>query len=227
MKVDLINPLPGKNMNDKDLQKIIAQLQRDKTALPSHQQVLKARLLARHASQQSFGFRFPGLFASKLTGVFTMKSKLVAGLAVAVLVAGATVLVTVNNQSVSAQELATKAYTKTSQMSPAEIEAKNQQYKQDMKQRLQEAKAAADLKKIDVNSAKQLFGDRNHDPSVKQYLSFSDSQKHQIVIGLDSQGNPVSVYDIEQIRGSSTPSMEVNNNSGSPVQGENTQTGDR
>lgn len=214
-------------MNDKDLQTIIAHLQRAKPALPRHQQALKARLLTQHAHQQTFGFRFLGHFTHNLTGVFTMKSKIAAGLAVAVLVAGAAFLLTVNGQ-VSALELATKAYDKTSQMPQAEIDAKNEQYKQNIKQRLQQAKASANLKKIDLASAKELLGATNHDASVKQYLSYNDNQNHQIVIGLDAQREPVSVFDVEQIRGADTPTMEVRDgSSGSPLQGSSTQVPNR
>lgn len=187
------------------------------TRLPLHQQALKQRLLTEHARQQTFAFRLR-TFVHLITGVLrTMKAKNTAlgALGVGLMVIGVITFTSLTSQPVSALDVVNKAADKVEHMLAAKIEEKNKLYQQNLKERLAEAKKAPSLRLIEVNEL-NAWGVRIkvEDPNVKHYLTFNDIHNDRIVIGVNASGEPVLVYNVEDIL-APNPAVEVNDPSAS------------
>ncbi|HVI69690.1 MAG TPA: hypothetical protein VM581_04520 [Magnetospirillaceae bacterium] len=202
-------------MNQQDLHTYTSSLGRRPTiTLPRHKQALKRRLLARHAHQQAGWFRFARALSNPLTGVVTAmqnKRSLLSGVGLSALVLGALTFATLTNQPVSAHDLVAKATDKMSAMDQGAIEAKNKLYQQNLNDRLREAKAAPNLRIIEIDELNSwgVRAERN-DPEIAKYLTYTDMQQHRIVIGLNANNEPMLVMDVELFSQAKDVEMETN-----------------
>jgi hypothetical protein len=189
-------------MNDKDLQKYIRSLVSLDANLPRHQQKLKRQLLGIHTPQQTLSDRFMGAFILLTAGDIRMKKNInktigVSALVVSIFAVGILAIGTMHPQPVAAQ-LLTEATKRTQQMSPAEIEKINNQYRQDIRQRLSEAKKANSLQVLSYDQAAKWIVVAKADPTTKTYLGYTDAQNHRILIGLDENKEPLFIYDVDK-----------------------------
>ena len=190
-------------MNDKDLQNHLRSLSHVEVRLSRHQRALRAKLLRAHARQQTLTGRFRGTFASiKTEGVLIMKKNtLVAGavaLGVSALVVGVLAFGVLQSPPASASQLLADATKKTQQMSQEEIDRINNQYRQDLQHRLEEARQSNELRVVQHDELAAFGGmGAKRDPSIKTYLTYTDTQNHRILIGLDEASAPLFIFDVD------------------------------
>lgn len=189
-------------MNDTDLHKLFKELSGARTPkLPAHQKMLRARLLKRHANQQtalrrllstfSFIKSNPGVYMNKR--IFTVGAS---ALAISLFAVGVMVL-NGPQQSVSASQLIEGAAKRAQQMSPAELAAFNEKHQQDLNKRLDEAKTSGSLKVLTDNDLTDWgWGPKRYDDTLKSYVGYIDNNNHRIVIALGEGERPLFVVDI-------------------------------
>jgi len=178
-------------MNEQDLHKIFKELRETRAALPLHKEKLRSRLLLVHKR----AVRHP--FSTFLKGVYAMKKPILTiGLPVALVAVFAFLgLAFMNPQPATAQQLVEGASKATIQMSPEKLQKFQEDYKQNLKDRLAEAKADSDLK-IMTDSDLKAWGFLKK-PDIKTSVGYIDSKGHRIVIGLDEKQEPLFVYDVD------------------------------
>lgn len=137
-------------------------------------------------------------------------------LGISLLAVGIITFSAMNASPASAAEIAEKAIEKTQHMSAEEIANINNQYKQDLKGRLSEAKHDEDLRVLPASELQSWgWATAKEDPSVKTYLTYTNANSDRIVIGLDSNSEPVFVMNFDN-RSESPSNAPTNEDSGTP-----------
>ncbi len=204
-------------MSDTDLHKLVHGLSKTSIATPVHKRALRARLLAQHANQQTGMRHLLGTFRTTITtGVLANMKKniltagvsalVVTALAVGVFSSGA-----MSNDSVSAAQLINDVVAKTAQMSPSEITQFNEQWSQDVSQRLAQAQNAGNLRIVSADEVNAMGGSiAKAGAGDVSYLTYTDGDGHRIVIGLNDAEEPVLLHDLDAAPDTSapTPSMQ-------------------
>ena len=202
-------------MNDKELHKLIEGSLGVKVQLPRHRDILRSRLLDQHAHQQTQSQGFRGTFVILSEGVSRIMNKNIIKLsagtfAVALLLVGIVTFSGLQSPA-SAAQLVEAASSKVQQMSPAEVAKIESQHQQDLEGRLAEARSAKGLRVLPSNEFASWGGAvAKQDPSIKTQLTYNDVSNHRIVISLDSNNQPVEVYDFDSARsnGSEQPANQ-------------------
>lgn len=179
-------------MNNTDLHNLLQQTRDAHASLPLHQERLRAQLIARYKQTDRDSFR------TFVKGVITMKKILTVGLPVTLVAVFAFVGLTfMDPRPATARDIIEGASKVAYQMTPEEIEQIGKEYKQNVIARLEEAKLDADLK-IMSDADLEAWGFRKKtDGYVKTHLGYVDDAGHRIIFGVNSQNEPVFVYDVD------------------------------
>jgi hypothetical protein len=163
--------------------------------------------------------RLLGTFKATLTTgvpIGMKKTTFTAGmsaLAVTALAVGVFSFSVMRSEPVSAARLISDATAKTQQMSPSEIAQFNTQWREDVSQRLTEARDSDSLRVVSADEVNAMGGSvAKAGAHVATYVTYTDGTNHRIVVGLDGDESPVLLFDVDATPNASAPApnMQLN-----------------